>query len=252
MEKAQRLSREGVHNTKTGDVEMVAIYYFYVLKDPRDGIIKYVGCTVDKYNRFRNHIYEAKKNNRSLKERWIVSLLRRNLQPIMKTIYIKECTLIEASKIEKMLIKSFGKRFLLKNGIDKAIGCLGGGTDVYQYSLYGEFITRFTSAGQAMIKTGVKDSNIGRCCKQKYGAKSAGGFLWSYSKQSSSEMKYDIEWRKNKGKPVRCISKNGIITEYENARKAYTETGISYKKISATCNGRQKHAGGYSWEFIIY
>ena len=251
MEKVQRLSREGVHTTQTkSGVEKVATFYFYVLKDPRDGLIKYVGRTINRENRYRNHIYEAKKNNRNKRERWIVSLLRRNLKPIMQTVYTKVCILEEASDIEKMLIHSIGKRFPLKNGIDSGLGSIGHGTPVFQYTLSGDFITRHTSAGSADTETGIKDATISRCCKLEYGGKSAGGFLWSYSKKAKSEMYYDADWRKNKGKPVRSVNPNGEITEYMSAREASKVTGVSYKKISAVCNGRQKTSGGYFWEFI--
>lgn len=55
----------------------------------------------------------------------------------------------------------------------------------------------------------------------------------------------------NVKKPIRGTNlKTGEIIDFESARQAEREVGVSYRLISATCNGRQKSAGGYRWEFI--
>lgn len=250
MSKVQRLSREGVHlTTEKCEMEKVATFYFYVLKDPRDLKIKYVGRSVDLTNRFRNHIYEAKKNNRTKKERWIISLLRRNLKPVMCKIYTLTCTLDEAIATEKMLYKKLSSRMELKNMADTFLGNILTGTPVYQYNLDdGKYLKGYSSAFQAQLQTGVKDCNIGRCCKAQKGH--AGGFLWSFVKGSKCDYVY------NKGLPTKAViqlSKSGdFIAEFVSAREASKSTGTPYKKISAVCNGRQKTSGGFIWKFKGY
>lgn len=234
------------------EVETATLFKFYVLIDPRDGLIKYVGRTVDLRNRFRNHIYEAKKNNRNKRERWIISLLRRNLEPEIKVIYEKICTLNQAISIEKMLVKKIGKRYPLKNEPDHYLGAMFKGTPVHQYSLTGEYLATYPNANQAQIKTGVRDVNITRCCKNQngYGTKTAGGYFWSYLKLKSYPHKYIENWRSLKGKPVIQFDLLGNkLAVFQTAREAERVTGVGYKKISAVCNGKRKTAGGFIWKF---
>lgn len=232
--------------------EKVAMFKFYVLIDPTDNKIKYVGRTVDEKNRFRNHIYESKKNNRNKKERWIVSLLRKNKKPLLKVIYKEKCSLEEAIKIEKMLVRKIGNHFDLKNSPDNYLGVLFTGKKVYQYDLNGNFINDFPNSNQAFIITGIKDSNILRCCNNPNGkgVKTAGGYFWSFTKHEKYPFKYLKNWRKLKGKPVIQLDKNmNVLNEFSTAREAEKITKISYKKISSVCNGRQNSAGGFIWKF---
>ena len=46
---------------------------------------------------------------------------------------------------------------------------------------------------------------------------------------------------------VRCVE-TGII--YPSIREANRQTNISFSQISGCCNGKQKTAGGYHWEYV--
>lgn len=245
---AQRLSREGVE----GNLEMVSMYYFYTLNCPLTNEIKYVGRTVNLENRLRHHIYESKLNNRSKKERWIVSLLRKNLKPIMNTIWQGKLTLSDAIKTEEKLIKKYSKKFKLKNGIDRGLGGKIVTKQVYQYSLDGVFLTKYPNANQAMILTGVKDVNITRCCKNEngYGSKQAGGFFWSYLPYKKYPHKFVENWRQLKGKPVVVYNKlTNETKEFISGREASKYTGVNYKHISAMCNKKRKQHKTYEFNF---
>ncbi len=62
--------------------------YIYVLIDPRNDNIKYVGQTKNKlYTRLRKHICDSK-NNKHKNANWIKKLTKLNLQPIIKLIDI--------------------------------------------------------------------------------------------------------------------------------------------------------------------
>lgn len=226
--------------------EKVAIFYFYVLIDPRDNKIKYVGRTVDINNRFRNHIYEAKKNNRNKRERWIISLLRRNMKPIMKVIYTLTCSLDEAIQTEKMLVKKLSKRFELKNEPDNYLGAILTGRKVYQYSLDGDFIKEFPNSNQAKISTGIHDAAIISNCKKV--CNSAGGYVWSFHKVENVGS-YNKNWRKEKGKPILVTTPSGEIIEYKTSRLASKELGIHWKRISAVLNNRQGSVKKYKFRF---
>ncbi len=87
-------------------LETVRIY-FYALKDPITEKIRYIGQTVNPGNRLRNHIYEAKKNNKNHKERWIIQLLRKNEKPIMEILWEEVMTAAEANSFETDLIQFY-------------------------------------------------------------------------------------------------------------------------------------------------
>ena len=48
-------------------------------------------------------------------------------------------------------------------------------------------------------------------------------------------------------KPVRCIE-TGVV--YPSLRAAAADTHVHVSYVSAVCNGRKKHAGGYRFEFV--
>lgn len=224
------------------------LYYFYVLIDPRDLLIKYVGRTVDIGNRYRNHIYEARHKNRNKRERWIYSILSEGLFPEIKIVYKELCDIDEAISIEKMLVKKIGKRFELKNSPDNFLGAVLTGTPVHQYTLSGEYINTYHNSNQAYIATGVKDCNISRCCKNGVGAKSAGGYIWSFEKHESvTNYKYD--WRRGKGKPIICTDSVGNETEFDTSRKAAESLGLGYKSISSVLTGKRKSVNGFYFKF---
>lgn len=246
-------SSETIPNGSREEIlEMVAtLVNFYVLIDPNDGLIKYVGRTVDIENRLRNHLYEARKHNRNKRERWITSLLRKNQKPHMKVIYTKMCLLDEAIEIERMLIRKLGKRYILKNGNDHALGGSISTNMVFQYSLTGEFVKSYLNSHIANVETGIKDCNISRCCKNQngYGTKTAGGFFWSFVQYKQYPNIFIKEFEKIRGKPVIAVDKDGVEHTFPSARKAYQEFGVNYKKISAACNNKIQSAGGYTWKF---
>lgn len=52
--------------------------------------------------------------------------------------------------------------------------------EIRQYSKDGNIILDYQSAKEAFRQTQINDSQILDCCKRKYGAKTAGGYLWRY------------------------------------------------------------------------
>lgn len=60
------------------------IYYIYVLIDPRDGEIKYVGCSTNPAVRARNHMAIM---GGSKKDLWISELKALNLKPSYEVLF---------------------------------------------------------------------------------------------------------------------------------------------------------------------
>lgn len=180
-----------------------------------------------------------------------MSLLRKNKMPILNVVWCGKITLSQAILGEKALIKKYKKLYDLKNENDRGLGGRVSTTIVYQYNSDGQLIGQFINANQAAINTGIKDCNIHRCCKNEngYGTKQAGGYFWSYIKYDRYPHKFIKNWRQLKGKPVVCVSQDGVEQEYITAREAQRQTGVNYKHISSCCLGKRKTAGGYFWKF---
>ena len=232
----------------SNSLETVRIY-FYALKDPFTLKIRYIGQTVAPDNRYRNHIYEAKKNNKNHKERWIIQLLRKNAKPIMEILWEDIMSAKEANDFETDMIQFYKDEGCdLTNSEDRARNTpIVVTTPVYQFSLLGEFIAKFPNANQAMLNTGVNDAAIGEVCRNpnKVGNNSRGGFLWSYNEVPNKA------YEKPKGtskKTIQLDTEGIFLAEFTSAREASKVTGICYKRISAAITGRQKTAGGFVWK----
>ncbi len=166
----------------------------YSLSDPRDGMIKYVGKTVDAKYRFKSHLWKNK-NDRTQKNFWIQYLLKNNLQPqleIIDEVPEQEWQFWEQYWIAQM--KEWG--FDLKNGDNGGLGfdrfneavkskisktLTGRSTGKFiaylKYDLYGSFIEKYASLKLAKIVLGLSEfnSNIPTAFK-RHG--SAYGFIW--------------------------------------------------------------------------
>lgn len=63
------------------------VRYVYALIDPRDGAVRYVGCTNNPEHRIADHICEARtKETNQGKKRWILSILADGLRPVMEVL----------------------------------------------------------------------------------------------------------------------------------------------------------------------
>lgn len=59
----------------------------YLLRDPRNSQVKYVGKTVQKIrDRLTTHIREAKRNDKSPKDKWILEVISNDFEPIIEII----------------------------------------------------------------------------------------------------------------------------------------------------------------------
>jgi len=126
------------------------ITYIYVLIDPIDNDIRYVGKTSNPKSRLSGHITECKKEKyKHYRARWIRSLLKKNLKPIIK--FIKVCPLNDFEKFETEYIKIFkserltnsdesgqGNSKRIKEVLDRQ--SQNSGRIVYQYDVDGNFI----------------------------------------------------------------------------------------------------------------
>lgn len=69
------------------------------------------------------------------------------------------------------------KRRMSEKRKKKSYGC----KPVSQYTKDGLFMAGYSSATEASRKTGLNQGGITKCCRNYYGRKSYGGFVWRYS-----------------------------------------------------------------------
>lgn len=95
---------------------------------------------------------------------------------------------------------------------------------VYRYDLNGLYIDCFDSALDAQNELGISRSKIGACCLKK--RKSAGGFIWRFSKEHVDKYKND--------KYIKIVMHNintGEDFVFDTMKQASEKTGISFYYI---------------------
>lgn len=112
---------------------------------------------------------------------------------------------------------------------------------VFQYDKEMNLIAEFPSIKNAEKITGVKSSNITKCCKHK--VVYVGGFVWRFEGDLTHSQ------YKNQKIVQQFDLKMNLITEYENIRKASLITKISDTSIRKCCKGKYKSSGGFIWRY---
>jgi hypothetical protein len=93
----------------------------YVLIDPRDNSYRYIGKTKNELNRrLRGHIRSSLNSVKTKKEYWINSLIKQNLNPIIKLI--EECNSSNWEDREIYWIKYYSKIYNLTNSTEGGDG----------------------------------------------------------------------------------------------------------------------------------
>ena len=175
----------------------------------------------------------------------------------------------EADNLERLLIEKFDTRnpkygYNIKEGgsngslseeTKKKIGKSLKGKNkrsVVQYSFSGELICVFDNMTEAELKIGVSHSHISSCCSGK--RRTAGGFIWRYHGEELT--KEHLAWCNEmlpdkffKKRVVQYSLSGELINIFESMSEAELRTGIPHSNISAVCNGRNKTAGGFVWEY---
>ena len=260
-------------------MEVVKIY---ILLDENQQI-RYVGKTnqsLDK--RLIQHIFEGRNNNKTKKERWINSLLKKEKTPtidLIDEVYIDEWSFWEKYWISQ--IKSWG--FNLTNGTDggdeggymlgynhtvetkKKMSETKKGKIPYNIDLINEYtskkkkevisindnnqiIGRYASLNEAVKNN--QGLSIHRAIKNKL---KAGRYFWSYSENyCKNEFQNTINIYNSKIKkqePKKIIQKDleGNIIKIWSSIKEIQKSGIN---VTSVLYNKRKTARGYMWEFL--
>ena len=159
---------------------------------------------------------------------------------------IEECEINQLNEREIYWISYYDS---FNNGYNMTLGgeACNGTNDktVYQYSLTGEFLNEYKSAHEAARENNIQFTNICKVCRGE--RKTAGGFGWSYEKEVNKE---PIKTKRISNNIVQQYTKDGkLIAEYNTAKEAWRQTGISDTTIGLVCKGKGKTAGGFVWRY---
>lgn len=236
-------------------MESTEVTYIYVLLDPRDNEVRYVGKTSNPKSRLSGHISECKReSSKHYRARWIRSLLKDNLKPIIK--FIKVCPLNDFEKFETEYIKIF-KSDKLTNSDETGQGNTGRIKEVidrmskpksrivYQYDLDGNFIKEYRSVREAGKSLNIYHSHISRCCNGEY--KHTQGFIFRYNKTEVDK----VENPNSVKKIVIEINDNDEeIGRWKSIMDCSRSIGIDSGNISRVCNGIRKNIKKRRFKFI--
>ncbi len=232
------------------------IAYIYALLDPRDNEVRYIGKTTQPKNRLSGHIRECK-NIKSLhyRAKWIRSLLKKELLPIIK--FLKICPLSDFVKYETEYIQIY-KNDKLTNSDETGSGNTGrkkevldrqsksSGRIVYQYDLDGNFIQEFRSVRFAADCLNLSHSNISRSCNGLF--KHTGGFIFRYEKVIVEKIDNPNAIKKS---IIEVDVLGNEIGKWNSLMDCSRDTGLRNEAISKLCNKKYgtKSVGGRYFKF---
>lgn len=236
------------------DYNMIKVK-IYVLKDPRNDKIRYVGKTIRKLDdRLYYHICQQGKSH---KHNWIKQLLDLKLRPIIELL--DEVDANEWEYWEQFWISVFKfAGFDLTNQTDGGEGTHGlirtkEHTEKITSSLKkkvkcfntkGVLLNIYDSIKEASEKTGVQKSHISTCMNGKLNT-CKGLIFRSYN---DSFYKYSI--RNKKTKQIIQSDKEGkFIKKWNSIAEAAKALDTKPQNISRVLNGSRKKHRGFQWSY---
>lgn len=210
----------------------------YVLLDPRDLRVRYVGVTVQKLNRrLTGHIGDIKlKDRNSYKINWLKELRNLNLKPIIRQI--EEVEYSEWENRERYWYSYFKGKTDLTNSRDGGAGIVINRTEVsierssqakfkvtYQFTLDGVFVKEWPCVRDAQLHfTGKTKGSIKMCLRKQ--SKSAYGYLWSYKRILDCIPDNIIPKR-----PLTVLYKDGTVTNFKSILDGASKLGVDYYNL---------------------
>lgn len=220
--------------------------YIYILQDPRNNLVKYVGKSNNPHRRFLSHLWETPKN-KSYCYKWIQNLKKKGLKPIMTVIdeLTGDWEWLEQYWIEQF--KQWG--FILTNHTKGGEGAYGAGQwnnePVSLFTKEGKLIYVFDSQKSCALYLNTTSSNVKACANgrnvlllKKYQVKK--GKFKKDIKPAPSYKEY--EW-KNKpaihwtAKRVKCVEDDLLFNSQTEAANYYK---IKVTTVNNILNGRAK------------
>ena len=253
------------------------ITYIYILQDPNNMDVRYVGKTTNPKKRFYQHTNKKvqERSRRRYLSNWILKLLNRDKKPIMTVI---DCTSKDWKELEMYWIEQF------KNWGFKLVNLTTGGEGTPGYTHTKETIDKLSKIISCVSPEGLEYSGNCKEIAKIIGVSSSAIYNvlyhsitgkvkgWSNFKMLIPNNKYldnleVIKQNKPKiselckqvssanckrlfSKPIiqydKCMN---LVAEYESLSEASRQTSINAQNISSVCLGKNKSAGGYLWQY---
>lgn len=195
-------------------------YKIYCLKHPETLEVRYVGVTSNSIkNRLYQHIYSAKHRRGTRVSKWIYSLIKQDLLPLIEVLEIvsedfwEEREIYWISKFSNLTnISKEGKGVVINrtyNSIERSTNAKK--KPIIQLGENGEFIKEWNSIKEATIALNLKTlSSISNVVNRRHGAVRAGGYKWAYKEEY-----YRNDFQLNKDKPKVDYSKLKKVSLYD-------------------------------------
>ena len=258
----------------------------YALKDPIDKVIKYIGITKHTaLQRYKIHLKDAKTRQRkgeflSKKEKWILGLLSKQMQPVVETLYQNLSEDIALQKEQELIAqyKRISEGGILYNVCEggyydscKAVvwnkglkGCYDeafitnnrnhqkGRKTVYRFDKNGKLIDEWASI-RLMCKELVLDRRtVMRCLSGDMNFVSHKGFMFHYSKTPPVYLnKSTLRTYSNSPHAKRITATKGAEEyQFDSIKEAGEELGIQPVNISSVLIGKQKTSHGFTFKYL--
>jgi hypothetical protein len=225
-------------------------YEIYQLKDPITNEIKYVGVTTNGLSkRLSQHISDVKRRPELYKAKWINSLLKQNLKPVIELIEV--CDILTWEEREIYWIKKYKDEGLkLTNLHPGGAGiCLAkrrgnkNSKITHKYDIDGNYIESFKSSTEAAKAHNVKVTSINRVLTGNRGT--CAGFQWSYIKFDKLE-----PFRNSQHFKIRCYKMvPEFYKDFNTLQEAMNEMRATYDAIAMSIE-KKRPSKGFLYEKI--
>lgn len=221
---------------------MIETYtYIYVLRDPNDNEIRYVGKSDNPKERIIEHIRKSK-YKKTYKNNWIQKLLKEDKKPIMEIIDTVQK--YEWSEKEKYWVKYYkDKGYNLTNLTEGGDGGNFGDeiNKLISQKLKGRVFTEETIK---IMSESAKKRKLTEEGRKSLSEKRKGEKNSMFGRKQS---KYCIE---SKFKPVDQYDLDGnFITSWGSLKEVSEYLSINRNSIRMCANNQRRSAGGYKWKF---
>lgn len=243
----------------------------YILKDPRNNEIRYVGKANNPFERYRNHNNQGRDKN-THKRNWINELRKDNLKPILEII--DTVPIDKWKEYEKFYIKKYiNDGYDLVNYTDGGDGATfanatsfkpgNGARKVVMLEKDGTYIKTFDMIKEAEDFIGIKTNGVMQVLIKRN--KTCKGFLFIYEDEYKNMTGDDIinfvnvskhkEPKTNDGsfkeKIIYQYDLNGsFIREWRSLSLAARELGLDKISMFWCTRKTNKSTGGYFWSYI--
>jgi len=216
---------------------MIKETIIYALCDPNSEEIRYVGQTSDSLSgRLSQHIWAAKRTNKTFAHKWINSLLKQSLRP--KIIVLESNAVWNESEI-RWIAKLRAKSYRLTNHSDGGDGTVG-----YQHTE--ETKTKISQAlkgnKNGLGRQWTPDESFKEGCRERnLGEKNP-----HFGKPRPEDTRSKIRESQPNSRRVLCVDTGEVFASLNEAGRV---KGVAYQNIRSVCEGKRNKAGKLTWSY---